>query len=208
MTSSRRSTSAAGFARRSSPGARARRSRDRRATAAVVLDFSRHLRRVLEVDPVRRLARVEPGAVLDDLQRAAGAARSDLRARSRHPRALHPRRHDRNDACGVHSILARFAGEGGRTSDNVAELDVVTSDGVRLRVGRTGEAELGRILAEGGRRAEIYAALGRLRDRHADAIRAKFPRIPRRVSGYNLPALLPENGFHVARRSSARKARA
>ena len=167
--------------------------------AAVVLDFSRHLRRVLEVDPVRRLARVEPGAVLDDLQRAAAPLGLTF--------GPDPATHAHctlggmigNDACGVHSILARFAGEGGRTSDNVAELDVVTSDGVRLRVGRTGEAELGRILAEGGRRAEIYAALARLRDRHADAIRAKFPRIPRRVSGYNLPALLPENGFHVAR---------
>jgi FAD/FMN-containing dehydrogenase/Fe-S oxidoreductase len=167
--------------------------------AAVVLDLSRHLRRVLEIDPGRRLARVEPGAVLDDLQRAAL------------PHGLtfgpDPATHSHctlggmigNDACGVHSVLARFDGEGGRTSDNVAELAIVTSDGLRLRVGKTSDADLARIAAEGGRRAEIYAALARLRDRHAARIRERFPKIPRRVSGYNLPALLPENGFHLAR---------
>ena len=46
---------------------------------------------------------------------------------------------------------------------------------------------------------EIYAGLARIRDRYADLIREKFPRIPRRVSGYNLDELLPENGFNVAR---------
>src|SRR5207248_3687158 len=56
-----------------------------------------------------------------------------------------------------------------------------------------------RIIAGGGRRGQIYAALKRLRDRYADLIRARYPKIPRRVSGYNLDELLPENGFHVAR---------
>ncbi len=167
--------------------------------AAVVLDFSRHLRRVLEVDPARRLARVEPGAVLDDLRREA----------ERHGLTFGPDPATHayctlggmigNDSCGVHSVLARFEGEGGRTADNVAALDVLTSDGARLRVGATSEGELREIVAGGGRRGEIYGALAALRDRHAAAIRARFPAIPRRVSGYNLPALLPENGFHVAR---------
>src|SRR5207237_268634 len=51
----------------------------------------------------------------------------------------------------------------------------------------------------GGRRAEIYRRLRGLVDRHADEIRARYPKIPRRVSGYNLDQLLPENGFNVAR---------
>ncbi len=167
--------------------------------AAVVLDFSRHLRRVLEVDPARRLARVEPGAVLDDLRREA----------ERHGLTFGPDPATHayctlggmigNDSCGVHSVLARFEGEGGRTADNVAALDVLTSDGERLRVGATREDELREIVAAGGRRGRIYGALAALRDRHAAAIRERFPPIPRRVSGYNLPALLPENGFHVAR---------
>ncbi len=166
---------------------------------AVVLDFSRHMGRVLEVDPPRRLGRVEPGAVLDDLRRAAEAHGLTF--------GPDPATHSHctlggmigNDSCGVHSVLARFEGEGGRTADNVAELEVATYDGERMRVGRTSEEDLARIVAEGGRRAEIYRDLARLRDLYASRIREKFPRIPRRVSGYNLPALLPENGFHVAR---------
>src|SRR5206468_2442170 len=51
----------------------------------------------------------------------------------------------------------------------------------------------------GGRRGEIYSRLRELRDRHADQIRSRYPDIPRRISGYNLPDLLPEHGFNVAR---------
>ena len=68
-----------------------------------------------------------------------------------------------------------------------------------MRVGPTSEPELGRIIAQGGRRGEIYAGMKAIVDRHADLIRARYPRIPRRVSGFNLDELLPENGFNVAR---------
>src|SRR5262249_7355152 len=95
--------------------------------------------------------------------------------------------------------MAAFEGEGSRTADQIVELDVVTGDGVRMKVGRTSPEELKRIVADGGRRGEIYAALAKLRDEYADLIRKRFPDIPRRVSGYNLPFLLPENGFHLAR---------
>src|SRR6266540_701926 len=95
--------------------------------------------------------------------------------------------------------MAGFEGDGARTADQVVELDVVTGDGLRLRVGKTSEEDLSRIIAEGGRRGEIYADLKALRDDYESLIRAKFPDIPRRVSGYNLPSLLSENGFHVAR---------
>src|SRR6185437_14283490 len=78
-------------------------------------------------------------------------------------------------------------------------LDILTYDGLRLRVGQTSDEALGRIIAEGGRRGEIYAGLRALRDRYADLIRQRYPNIPRRVSGYNLDQLLPEHGFHVAR---------
>src|SRR5919204_2506614 len=98
-----------------------------------------------------------------------------------------------NNSCGVHSVMS------GKTDDNTHELDILTYDGLRLRVGATGEEELARIIAEGGRRGEIYARLRDLRDRYADLIRARFPDIPRRVSGYGLDWLLPEKGFNVAR---------
>ncbi len=98
-----------------------------------------------------------------------------------------------NNSCGVHALM------GGKTVDNIESLDVLLYDGTRMTVGATTEAELAQIIAEGGRRGAIYAGLQAIRAEYADQIRARFPRIPRRVSGYNLDELLPENGFHVAR---------
>jgi Fe-S oxidoreductase/FAD/FMN-containing dehydrogenase len=97
-----------------------------------------------------------------------------------------------NDSCGTHSVMA------GKTVDNIEELDILTYDGLRMQVGKTSDEELERIIAQGGRRGEIYARLKALRDKYADLIRERYPKIPRRVSGYNLDQLLPENGFNVA----------
>ncbi len=160
---------------------------------AVVLDFSRHMNRVLEIDPERRLARVEPGVVLDDLR-----AKTLPHGLSFGP---DPATHDHctlggmigNNSCGVHSVVA------GRTADNVRELEVLTYDGNRFRVGATSEGELVAIVAAGGRRGEIYRGMAAIRERYGDAVRLAFPDIPRRVSGYNLDELLPERGFQVAR---------
>jgi Fe-S oxidoreductase/FAD/FMN-containing dehydrogenase len=98
-----------------------------------------------------------------------------------------------NNSCGVHALMA------GKTVDNIDELEVLTYDGDRMSVGATTDAELERIIRSGGRKSAIYERLRGLRDRYADLVRARFPKIPRRVSGYNLDELLPENGFHVAR---------
>lgn len=160
---------------------------------AVILDMSKYMNRVLEIDPVRKLARVQPGAVLDTLRDAAEQYHLTF--------GPDPATHGwctlggmiGNNSCGVHSVMA------GRTSENIEELDILTYDGLRLRVGKTNEQELGQIIAAGGRRGEIYTGLKALRDKYGDLIRARYPDIPRRVSGYNLPQLLPENGFHVAR---------
>jgi FAD/FMN-containing dehydrogenase len=167
--------------------------------AAVVMDFSKYMHRVLEVDPARRLARVEPGCVLDDLRSATEQHHLTF--------GPDPETHTHcvlggmlgNNSCGVHSLLSAKAGLGLRTSDNTHELAILTYDGVGMRVGATSPDELEAIISGGGRRGEIYARLKSLRDRYADEIRRKFPKLPRRVSGYNLDDLLPENGFHVAR---------
>src|SRR5437762_4267976 len=98
-----------------------------------------------------------------------------------------------NNSCGVHSVM------GGKTADNVEELEILTYDGLRLRVGKTNEQGLTEIIREDGKRGEIYRKLKVLRDKYADLIRARYPNIPRRVSGYNLNYLLPENGFDVAK---------
>src|SRR5262249_17491309 len=98
-----------------------------------------------------------------------------------------------NNSCGVHSMMA------GRTVDNVLELDILTYDGLRLRVGPTSDEDFERILREGGPRAEIYSRLRALRDQCAALIPGRYPNIPRRGSGYSLDELLPERGFNVAR---------
>jgi FAD/FMN-containing dehydrogenase/Fe-S oxidoreductase len=160
---------------------------------AVVLDMSKYMNSIVELDPVRHRARVEPGIVLDDLRREAEKHRLTF--------GPDPATHAQctiggmigNNSCGVHSIMS------GKTVDNIESLDVLTYDGVRMHVGATSEEELAAIVAAGGRRGEIYAGLRSIRDRYGDLIRARFPKLRRRVSGYNLDELLPENGFHVAR---------
>ncbi|HUR80737.1 MAG TPA: FAD-binding oxidoreductase, partial [Thermoanaerobaculia bacterium] len=160
---------------------------------AVVLDMSKYMHRITEMNPREKFARVEPGIVLDDLRREA----------EKHTLTFgpDPATHAQctlggmigNNSCGVHSIMS------GKTVDNIEELEVLTYDGVRMRAGATSDEALQSIIARGDRQSQIYAGLQSIRDRYADLIRAKFPKIPRRVSGYNLDELLPENGFHVAR---------
>src|SRR5690606_14362130 len=98
-----------------------------------------------------------------------------------------------NNSCGPHSVMS------GKTEENIERLEVLTCDGARFWVGATSPEELATIIRAGGRRGEIYAALKALIDEYGDDIRARFPKIRRKVSGYNLDQLLPENGFHVAR---------
>src|SRR5271168_3112229 len=160
---------------------------------AVVLDFSHYMRSILSLDPNTRLAVVEPGIVLDRVREAAELHHLTF--------APDPATHSRctiggmigNNSCGVHALL------GGKTVDNIESLDVLLYDGTKLTVGATSDEELRAIIAAGGRRGEIYSGLAKLRDQYADLVRQRFPRIPRRVSGYNLDELLPESGFHVAR---------
>ena len=161
--------------------------------SGVVIDFSKHLHAIEELNPKKKYAWVQPGVINDQLRSAA----------ERHALtfAPDPATHEYctiggnigNNSCGPHSVL------GGTTSQNIDELDVLLYDGTRLTVGATSESELRRIIKAGGRKGEIYAALRDLRDTYADRIRTSYPDIPRRVSGYNLDQLLPENGFHVAR---------
>lgn len=145
---------------------------------AVVVDMSRHMRSILEIDAASRTARVQPGVVLDDLQHAAA------------PYGLmygpDPATHAwctfggmiGNNSCGVHSMTA------GLTADNVDELDVLTADGLRMRARRTSDGDCDAIARDSGRRADIYRRLRALRDAHADEIRVRYPQIPRRVSGW------------------------
>jgi FAD/FMN-containing dehydrogenase/Fe-S oxidoreductase len=160
---------------------------------AVVFDYSRYMNALDCIDPEAKTARVQPGIVLDRLRDAAELHHLTY--------APDPATHSRctlggiigNNSCGVHGLL------GGKAVDNVESLDILLYDGTRMTVGATPPAELDALTRAGGRVGQIYSGLAQIRDRYAALVREKFPRIPRRVSGYNLDELLPENHFHVAR---------
>jgi len=145
----------------------------------VVLDFTRHMNRLVSLDPAARTAVVQPGLVLDRLQEATA------------PHGLRfgpdPSTHGRctlggmigNNSCGSHSVAW------GTTADSVRELDIVTARGERLRPGKDWAG------APAGLRPLVEGELARLR--------TGFPELPRRISGYALDALLPEKGADVAR---------
>ena len=161
--------------------------------AAVILDTSRHMTRILEIDPETRTARVEPGVVLDDLRRAA-----EVHGLTFGP---DPATHAwctlggmiGNNACGAHALFA------GKTVDNVERLRIVLYGGETLELGAYDEAAYAEVVAAGGRLAAVLTGLRGIAERYAPLVRERFPDIPRRVSGYNLDELLPERGFHVAR---------
>jgi FAD/FMN-containing dehydrogenase/Fe-S oxidoreductase len=160
---------------------------------AVVMDTSAHYHQILEMDAVAKKARVQPGIVLDEVRRRAETHQLTF--------GPDPATHSRctlggmigNNSCGVHSVMA------GKTVDNIESLKILTYDGIEMTVGPTSDAEYEKILRQGGRQAEIYRGLREIRDQYQKLIRQKYPQIPRRVSGYNLEQLLPENGFNIAK---------
>jgi FAD/FMN-containing dehydrogenase/Fe-S oxidoreductase len=160
---------------------------------AVILDFSKYMNAMGAIDVASKTVHVQPGIVLDRVRDAAEKFNLTF--------APDPATHSRctiggmigNNSCGVHALM------GGKTVDNIASLDLLLYDGTRLTVGPTTEAELETHIATGGRTGEIYTALKNIRDTYADQVRKRFPKIPRRVSGYNLDELLPENSFNLAR---------
>ncbi|MFC5219554.1 FAD-binding and (Fe-S)-binding domain-containing protein [Streptomyces coerulescens] len=161
--------------------------------AAVVIDWTKYCHALLSVDAEARTCVVEPGIVLDELNRQLAPSRLQFGPK--------PSTHSHcalggmigNNSCGASAQAY------GKTVDNVRRLEVLTYDGTRMWVGPTSKDEAARIVAEGGRRAEIYAGLDRVITEYLADVRRGYPKIPRRVSGYNLDSLLPENGFDVAR---------
>ncbi|MGF6962439.1 FAD-binding and (Fe-S)-binding domain-containing protein [Paraburkholderia youngii] len=161
--------------------------------AAVIIDASKYLTSIETIDVAGRLATVQPGVICDQLKDAAA-----LKGLTFGP---DPATHSRctlggmigNNSCGAHSVMA------GKTAENIESLEILTYDGERFWVGPTDEAALKEHLAAGGRRAEIVSGLLGLIEKYGDAIRAGFPKLKRRVSGYSLDQLLPENGFNIAR---------
>ncbi|MFC7343897.1 FAD-binding oxidoreductase [Saccharopolyspora griseoalba] len=155
---------------------------------AVIIDWTKYCHELVSVDPRRRTCVVEPGIVLDALN--GRLAEHDLMF------GPHPSTHSHcalggmigNNSCGASA--QRY----GKTADNVRGLEILTYDGLRCWVGPVTEEQLRDVIAQGGREGEIYRRLREVRDRYRERIQQRFPDIPRRVSGYNLDALLRRTG--------------
>ncbi|MGW1790066.1 FAD-binding and (Fe-S)-binding domain-containing protein [Streptomyces tubercidicus] len=155
----------------------------------VVLDFTRHMRRIVSLDPAARTAVVQPGVILDDLRAAAGAHGLTF--------GPDPSTHSRctlggmigNNSCGSHSVAW------GTTADSVRELELLTYGGEPVRAGR-GTDPTG---APTGLPPALRDGVKRLVDGELALLRTGYPDLPRRISGYALDALLPENGTDLAR---------
>ncbi|GAA2517362.1 FAD-binding and (Fe-S)-binding domain-containing protein [Rarobacter incanus] len=147
----------------------------------VVIDFSRHLNKIISIDPVAQTAVIEPGVIMSDLQKAA--APYGLRF------GPDPSTQNRatlggmigNNACGPHAVAY------GRTSDNIIELDVIDGTGRRFTVGPDGQG------------MDAVAGLAELVQENLALIRTELGRFGRQVSGYSLEHLLPENGSNLAK---------
>ena len=160
---------------------------------AVVVDMSRHMRRIELIDPERRVARAQAGVVLDDLRRAA----------EHHGLTFGPDPATHawctlggmigNNSCGTHGLYA------GKTSDNVEELQVVLAGGTSFAVGAYPGDRARAAIGAGGRLGAVLAGLRDLDQQYGALVAERFPDIARRVSGINLDELSPARGFNVAR---------
>ncbi|MYR08325.1 FAD-binding protein [Gordonia sp. SID5947] len=163
----------------------------------IVMDLSRHMDRVLEVDAESGTAVAESGIVLTTLAAHARAATDGALTFAPDPSSASRATLGGaigNDACGNHSVRH------GRTTDHVDELYLVTADGLRLTATRHGlEPTLASDAAAATRAAELTERLDDLAARNMAILRTDLETIPRQVSGYHLSKLLPENGFDVAR---------
>jgi FAD/FMN-containing dehydrogenase/Fe-S oxidoreductase len=161
---------------------------------AIVIDWSKYMHGVLEMNLDERWARVLPGTVCDELR--------DL-AMQKSGRKLvwgpDPATHNHccfggmigNNSCGAHAQMS------GKTDNNIEEMEILLYDGTRMTVGWMHESEWEQKIRRGGREGDIYRYLRSLRDHYAELIKDNYTPIPRRVSGYNLDQLIPDTDGRI-----------
>ena len=160
---------------------------------AIVIDFSKYLNQVIEVNWEEGWARVQPGIVLDQLNRELLPYGMMY--------APDPTTSSRacvgggvgNNTCGAHSVIY------GKTLDHIKELDVVLADGSQAHFSPLDAGELEAKLSGTGLESEIYRGVRRLAQENAAEIDARYPKIMRRVSGYNLDQFVTDSPFNMAR---------
>jgi len=160
---------------------------------AIVIDFSKYLNQVLEVNLEEQWARVQPGIVLDQLNKQLASQGLQY--------APDPTTSNRacvgggigNNSCGAHSVIY------GKTLDHIQEVSVVLADGSPAHFRTLGAAELEAKLSGTGLEADIYRGIRRIARENQAEIESRYPKINRRVSGYNLDEFLTDEKFNMAR---------
>ena len=154
---------------------------------AIVLDFSKYLNNVLEVNPEEQWARVQPGIILEQLTRQVSPYGLQY--------APDPTTANRacvgggigNNTCGAHSVIY------GKTLDHIRELEVILSDGSAAHFGPLAPSELESRLSAGGLEGDIYRGVLRIAREQQDEINRTYAKIQRRVSGYNLDEFIRDD---------------
>ena len=160
---------------------------------SIVLDFSRYMRDVVEINPEEGWVRTQPGIILDELNRILAphnvlfAPDPSTSSRGNVGGALG------NNSCGAHSIMW------GKTVDNVHELDVILSNGDTTTFGQLSGDSLEAKMRGSGFEGDIYRSLFEIGEGNRDEILSIYPKIQRRVSGYNLDEFVSGSNFNMAR---------
>ncbi|HET6233200.1 MAG TPA: FAD-linked oxidase C-terminal domain-containing protein [Longimicrobiaceae bacterium] len=157
--------------------------------AALVMDFTKHMNRVLELDPERRVARVQPGLRLDRLNRAAAPHGLQFGPDPATIRQCALGGMIGNNSCGARSLVY------GKTGDHVHSLRCILADG---HCTHFGPVRRDAVAALPGREGELARAVLEVLEPHRQGIAERYPRIPRRVSGYNFDALLEAPELNLA----------
>jgi len=152
--------------------------------AALHIDMSKYMNGILELNQEEKWVRVQPGVVLDELNAylkpydllfgpdVATSSRANIGGMIG------------NNSCGAHSLIY------GKTIDHVLELKVVLADGSETVLGPVDENEYQKKAAQNDLEGEVYREVRRIVGENTDEIKQRFPKVMRRVSGYNLDAFV------------------
>ena len=160
---------------------------------AIVLDFSKYMRNVLEVNKEELWCRVQPGLVQDELNahvRSMGLQFGPDTSTSNRATIAGM---IGNNSAGAHSLTY------GKTLDHVLELTVLLSDGSEVVLKDLSPDALDRKMRADGLEGQLYREVSRLAEEHKNEILARYPKIMRRVSGYNLDEFIKSQPFNLAR---------
>jgi FAD/FMN-containing dehydrogenase len=161
--------------------------------ASIVLDFSKYMNGILEINTAEKWVRVQPGIVRDVLNEELSKYKLHF--------APDPATSSRaniggmigNNSSGTKSILY------GKTVDHVLEANVLLADGTHMHLHELTRSDLENKISQGGREGAIYQGFSQLIEENKTEIKAKFPKVMRRVGGYNLDEFLSDDAWNLSK---------